>query len=179
MNVYAIQNDDYRYKTVDLEVDDILDFYEDKESDLQIYEFSRNNLSLVEQWQRIQTGWFEIEDGENITPDISTWIDATLFLSPKAYRFLFDMLQPFGEFLPVHMNNEVFFIFNCLTLAQEDSQKTTDTEISFSKHEIENKIVFKNKTQFCIDTFCTDIFKNSVEEFELKGLKFSQKLEIP
>ncbi len=45
-------------------------------------------------------------------------------LSPKAYRLLKELLEPFGEFLPVTIDDERYFTFNCLTFVDADESQS-------------------------------------------------------
>jgi hypothetical protein len=173
MEIYVIRKDGYKFQELDLEIDDFIENIPSEISYGTIHDFSQENLSLASFWKMPTTGFSEIQGERNFIPDITTWIGATLVLSPKAYRFLSDLLAPFGEFLPVSIEGEIYHIFNCLTLAETNfiGQKTAQKNIDDSKA----KIVFKRYDQHCLDTYCSEIFKDAVESFDLRGIIFSSK----
>ena len=85
-------------------------------------------------------------------------------LSPKAYRLLIELLEPFGEFLSVTIDDERYFIFNCLTFVDASA---------------EGKLIFKCCYQHCLDVFCTERLKNIIEDFGLSGINFDLNLATP
>jgi len=169
METYAIRRDGYSYQDLDLEIDDFIEIFPEDMDYNTIHDFSLENLALAQYWKPLRTGFSEIQGEQNLIPDICNWIDATLFLSPKAYRFLKDTLNPFGEFLPVLIGDDTYYIFNCLTIANGDS--STD-EFSFSTESIKDKLIFKAPEQHCIDIYCTDRLKDAIESFDLHGVIF-------
>lgn len=179
MNIYAIRNDGFRFQELDLDINDIIDYFPDEVSYDDAHDFSLNNLSLKDFWPDIATGFAEIADQENLPPDITTWINATLVLSPRAFRYLGDMLTPFGEFLPVHVGDSTYQIFNCLTVAEVVESESDETKLVFDEKSISGKLVFKSTFQKCIDIFCGEQLKNVIEELELGGVVFDTRLATP
>lgn len=162
METYAIRRDGYDYQELDLEIDDFVEIFPEDIDYNAIHDFSVGNLSLAQYWKPLKTGFSEIQGEKNLIPDICNWINATLFLSPKAYRFLKETLNPFGEFLPVFIGNDTYYIFNCLTIVNGD----------VSAESIKDKLIFKVPEQLCIDIYCTDRLKNAIESFDLRGVIF-------
>lgn len=164
MVIYRIENDGFKYQELDLDIRDFVDGFPDTLSTIEIYRFSKSNLSLKQYWPNMATGFSEIEGNENLMPDIAVWIDATLLLSPKAYRLLIDLLLPYGEFLPIHIDAEVYQIFNCLTVVDMNS-------------EISDKVVFKpdeDDEEFDMAVHCTDRLRNAIQSFDLRGVIFEE-----
>lgn len=180
MTIYAIRQDNYRYREIDLRVDDFIDAFPEKYSLLECQKFSAHNIELSDFWPRMQTEFNSFEDRENLLPDITPWIFATLVLSPKAYRLLEDTMKLFGEFLPILIGEETYYIFNCLTIAEADETVSISNEkLVFKPGETEGKILFKSPFQACLDTYSSERFKEIVEAFELKGIIFDTNLATP
>jgi hypothetical protein len=164
MTIYKIDNDDFRYQELDLFIDDFIDAFPADMSDIAIHDFSRNNLALAPHWPSMVTGFSIIEGRENFIPDIAVWIDATLLLSPKAYRLLGDLLLPFGEFLPIHIDDEIYQIFNCLTVI--DLNGDLNATVAFKPSKVSNEIEMA--------VYCTDRLKEAIQSFGLQGIVFEK-----
>ncbi len=176
MAIFAIRNDGCKYQELDLDVNDFIEEFPECYDYGQCHDFSVENISMLEFWQFKRTGFREIEGEENLIPDITSWIDATLLLSPKAYRLLSDTLSPFGEFLPIMIEMETYYIFNCLTVVDVIEEKSSDTSIEFDMGSVSNTLIFKTRFQRCLDLFCLERLKTIVEGFELKGIVFDSHL---
>ncbi len=176
MTTYKICRDGFKFQELDLEINDIIESFPEEYDYNQVHEFSVENIAMKSFWPKFQTGWSTIEGRENLIPDVTTWIDATLVLSPKAFRFLGDSLSQYGELLPFHINGEVFYIFNCLTIAEINEAKSSETHIEFSPSSIEDKLVFKTPSYKCIDLYCHERLKELTESFELSGIVFDKHL---
>lgn len=179
MNIYAIRQDGFKYQELDLRVNDFIDHFPEGTEYMQAQKFSLNNIAMSAFWPSMKTGFSKIEDGENHIPDITDWIDATLVLSPDAYRYTKTFMEPFGEFLPIHIDGKTHQIFNCLTTAETDSAKCTEDKLVFDEKSVGEKLLFKSPDQHCLDVFCTDRFKDLVESYGLKGLVFDSALSGP
>lgn len=171
MEIYAIRSDGYDFQELDLEVDDFIEHMPEDLNYNTIHDFSLENLSLLPYWKPLRTGFSKIIGKKNQIPDISNWIGATLVLSPKAYRLLNELLTPFGEFLPVLIEQDTFYIFNCLTIA---TASYNNANLMFDANDISEKIIFKTPEQHCIDIYCTNKLKNVIIDFELSGITFEK-----
>lgn len=127
----------------------------------------------------MSTGWFSVEGKENLTPDICVWNSTTLALSARAHRLLGELMRPFGEFLPIHVEGEVYQIFNCLTVADALNSPGESEEPSFDEGSTEEKLLFKCPNWDSLDLFCNERFINAVEDFGLAGLAFDIRLGSP
>lgn len=163
MSLFTIENDDFRFKELDLFVDDFIDAFPADISDVAIHDFSRNNMRLLPYWPSMATGFSAIEARENLTPDLALWIDATLLLSPKAFRLLGDLLSPCGEFLPIEVEGETYQIFNCLNAVQINAN--AQNELVCKPLEVSSELDF--------GLYCTERFKAIVHSFELQGIVFN------
>ena len=173
MNIFAIRRDGYHYQELDLEIDDFIANMPENIDYGTVHDFSIENIALAQYWKPLRTGFSEIKGEKNLIPDVANWIGATLLLSPKANRYLNELLSPFGEFLPVQIENDTFYIFNCLTIADGN---LLNGKFSFNEESIENKIIFKTPQQQCIDIYCTEQLKSAIETFELQGVIFDSNL---
>lgn len=184
--LYAIRNDGFGYQSLDLTLLDIARFApEDIDPDA-VMDFSCTNSHLAEWWQAPDTRFVSNEGVQDRgIPDISTWIRASLVLSPRAYRYLSDTLKAYGELLPVTVGKETFFIFNCTQLGEEDlSGCVYETQggipiqllnLAF-KDSVQTFPVFKSSYESCLTLFCNERFMNAVEEFNLTGVVFDENL---
>jgi len=164
MTTYKIDNDDFRFQELDLFIDDFIDAFPADMSDIAIHDFSRNNLALAPHWPSMATGFSVIEGRENLIPDVAVWIDATLLLSPKAYRLLGDLLLPYGEFLPIQIENEIYQIFNCMTIV--DLNSDIHSAVAFKPSNISDEIG--------MTVYCTDRLKEAIQSLGLQGIVFEK-----
>ena len=184
--IYAIRNDGFGYQSLDFTLLDIARFApEDIDPDT-VLDFSRSNTRLADWWQTPDTRFIANEGVENKgIPDISTWIGASLVLSPKAYRYLGDTLKGFGELLPVKVSGEVFYIFNCLEKGEENPEQCEYEMLGAVpvqllslgfRESVQSCPVFKSDYEACLTVFCNQRFMNAVEEFNLTGIIFDENL---
>ena len=187
MTVFAIRNNGYDFQELDLEIDDFIDARPTNVDQRWVLDFSLENYAMSSWWPTPDTEFVAIDDNVSAPiPDICKWIDASLVLSAKAYRLLGDALKPFGEFLPLTIRDEVFYIFNCLTLAKinEDlcekniykGQEAGIKSLVFDEKDIADKLIFKTHYDSCMDLYCSDRFKLIVQDYKLAGITFSEKL---
>lgn len=88
-------------------------------------------------------------------------------------------MRPFGEFLRIHVEGEVYQIFNCFTMADALNAPGDSKEPSFDENNTDEKLLFKCPNWDSLDLFSNERFKNAVEGFELAGLVFDCKLGSP
>ena len=127
-DIFAIRKDIPKYQILDLDMLDVTRNMPDHVDMDSVYDFSQLNTSMGEWWEPPETKYIDTEKGNSKIPDISCWIDASLVLSPKAYRLLRDSLNPIGEFLPVSIDDETHYIFNCFQLAEANEEKSVFNE---------------------------------------------------
>ena len=179
MKLFAVRTDHNKYMALDLEVNDFIENFPEEITYQQAHLFSYENIALSEFWSLGQTGFAELEGSENVKPDICKWIDATLLLSPKAYRLLGDSMAPYGEFLSVILDGETYQIFNCLTTAKVIEAESSETKLVFDEKSVGDKLLFKSPFQSCIDIYCSERFKTLVEDCEFAGVNFDTRLASP
>ena len=187
MTFYAIRKDVPDYQVLDLDVLDVTRSLPDGVDLDSVYDFSQLNTAMISWWHTPETRYISTSSKKAQIPDISCWVDATLVLSPRAYRLLKDTLSNSGEFLPVQVGNDVHYIFNCFALGRPDEDKCVfnneegmeaglkHLELDPSASEL---LVFKVQLENCLTLFCNDRFKQIVESFELRGLLLDAKLII-
>ena len=178
MTIYRVDTDGSKYQYLDLNVTDFLDSFPDELSYKDCHFFNRLNLTLGSFWPSMKTGFKEVVGGENLMPEITIWHDTTFLLSPNAYRYTFDSLKAYGEFLPIHIEGEVWYIFNCTSIADVDDDKTTQNAIVFDRKSVSNKLVFKCTYPFALGLYCTDRFKKLIGDCGLAGLSFHTKRDL-
>ena len=187
MTVYAIRNDGYDFQELDLEIDDFIDARPKGVDERLVLDFSLENYAMSSWWPRPDTEFVAIDDDADAPiPDICKWIDASLVFSSKAHRLLGDTLKPFGEFLPLTIRGEAYYIFNCLTLAKINEELCEKNiykgeemgikSLVFDENDIVDKLVFKTTYDSCMDLYCSERLKNIVQDYQLTGVVFSQKL---
>lgn len=186
-HIFAIRKDLPTYQVLDLDLLDATRNVPDTVDLDSVYDFSLRNTPMLEWWEAPETKFISVESGKSQVPDISCWIDASLVLSPKAYRILKDSLSAMGEFLPVSICEEVYYIFNCFQLADANEETSVfDEEAGYRaglKHlEFDERasdlLVFKTKSENCLTLFCSQRFKEIVESCELRGIVFDEDLVI-
>ena len=184
--VFAIRDDGEKFKELDLEILDVTRHAPDDSEFDHIIDFCLHNTAMKSWWKAPNTEFIgaEIEPPLPI-PDISRWIDSSLVLSPKAYRILGEMLLDSGEFLPVFIEDETFYIFNCFVEGEADEEKSEfnyagDMQMELKTLEFKPSaselLVFKTKLESCLTLYCGGRFKDAVETYDLTGIIFDEKL---
>lgn len=176
MSVYFISQTNFDYQELDLEVDDFIDHFPDTISDLDAQRFSYAGVQLADFWPNMEVSLRETEFGNNFLPDIGHWMHAALFLSPLAYRYIGELMKPYGELLPIKIEGECWWIFNCTTSAELLESKATD-EVKFNAFSVEGKLLFKCTDARAQGIYCSNKFKDLVESYGLKGISFESSIE--
>ncbi len=147
--------------------------------------YSWDNLSLKDAWVD-QGGSFDAVKGLKTTqkPDITTWNGANLLLTPKTYNYLKEHLESHGEFLPITIDEQGHYLFNCMNVVTTDkSQSEADIvndlwmgvkSIEFEKETVYNNLIFKTRFDRCSSLYCGQEFKNLIELSALEGLIFME-----
>lgn len=186
MKIYKILRDSEHYMEFTTDLEEMLDEIGPEVGDLEFMHFSRHNLRLADHWKNFFGTFKKIQPGATTIPDITCWRDATLVLSEAASNSLKQILQPNGELLPITCNDEKYYIFNCLSLAEIDKSKSKQhsleegliefENIKFEEGSILGKALFKSKDEGCTAIFCTDEFVELMKNSEVKGVRFSKNL---
>lgn len=189
MPLFAIRNDGYEYQELDLTSMDVVNNAPEDIPMADIIGFHRNNTAMQSWWQTPETRFIHNEGTTSgPIPDIRLWsggANSSLVLSPTAWRLLGELMQPYGEFLPVKADGETCQIFNCLTLAEADETRTSHEyvdgaefglkQLAFTE-DAESLLLFKTTADACTTLFCNERFKDAVESFNLSGITFDENL---
>lgn len=185
---YTVRNIDYAFKELDLNTLDVLGD-NDRNLDLDIIlDFNSRSTPLAPYWPKLATEFIAGENQNSPIPDISYWLEASLVLSPRAYRLLGDALKQCGELLPVQAEGDTYYIFNCLTVGEDDKDNCSFKQVEGIDFELERltfkdsnaeHFIFKSEMDAYRNLFCSDRFKQAVEEFGLTGISFDESLIDP
>lgn len=170
MNLYTIEQN-FDYFEIDLQPFDIVDNFPDSIELERAVSFNEENLAIREYWPNLATEFFDNGQALKI-PSLSRWIEGTLLLSPAAKVLASHFLAPFGEFLKITVNNDEWFIFNCLTFATP-IESTASDQIKFNLMEIKDKVLFKAIIGGQLSFFCQERFLNFLQEYKLEGLQIN------
>lgn len=183
---YKVKNDGYAFKALDLKTTDILRHNRGMPNGFEvILNFNRQTTPLAPYWPRIETDFFSGDGPDSPIPDIRIWVHSSLVLSPRAYRLLGDSLKTCGELLPLQAYGETYYVFNCLTVGEDDKDNCSFKQvdgIDFElekltfKDENEKHFVFKSEIDEYISLFCSERMRSAVIEMGLTGIKFDEKL---
>ena len=199
MTAYGIVQDGWKFKQFDIDHDLYIEVYEDSlpedapedfgHSYKELLDFGLYNLSVAQWWEKVDgsfTASTRLKDKNIPIPDIALWTYGTLIFSALAKEKLEAHLNTSGELLPVDVNGQEYFIFNCLIFAEHDQIKASrDVErdgetlpnLGFNEVDIKRKPLFKTKAKTSgISVFCNEEFKIAVEENNLTGIKFNEDL---
>jgi len=186
MKVFKILRDSDHYMEFFTDLEEMLDEIGPKVGDLEFMHFSRHNLQLAKHWGNFYGSFKKVRSSADQIPDISCWRGATLILSSSAKSILGEQISTYGEFLPIKCNDQPCYIFNCLELASLDKnfsrQQTLEhgliafEKIVFDQNSISKKLLFKSQDEGCTSVFCSETFVHLINQSNLKGLKFSEKL---
>jgi len=141
-------------------------------------------------WVAPKASFFASENyegqGEQL-PDITTWAQGNLVLSPKAYQALNETLSPSGEFLPLIIGDETYYMLNTLFVVPEEgidrSQElekvnsgvhTGQANVLFNEASLSGRSLFKTPTDKLSFSYCTEEFKTRYNQLSFKGLTFEK-----
>ena len=134
-------------------------------SDAQLLRFSYHNTSLADGWEGVRSYFVQSDDAPSLpVPDISLWLSgAALVLSIRACEILRELITEFGELLPVSCDEGTFYIFNCRTLVNADSNQSEHIlesgnvigvmRLGFDAKDVSNAVIFKTPFNNCTDLF--------------------------
>lgn len=189
MSIYQIKGALKEYKTLELNGLDIAQSLGRMDELAVLNNFTASNTSLTDIWEQMTTTFYAESSTADQLPDIIVWAGSALVMSKEAYNKLKQYISDDGEFLPVNVDGELYFIFNCLQYAKEDPDQTISEyidgelvgleKLAFDEEDISSRILFKSKRQGGSVLYCTSNFKGLCLEFDLKGLIFDEELLTP
>lgn len=123
-------------------------------------------------------------------PDITLWSEY-LVLNEKAHAALSARLSGYGEFLPLNCEGNKYYIFNVLKIIDDTggvdevrSIRKIENDIflgidklMFNEDIVAGTLVFRTAFDDHQRIFCTEPFKQLVEDAGLNGIKFKTDLE--
>lgn len=186
--LYAIRNHGFSFQELSFPITKVIAFAPASVNEKEVMKFNYHNLVMATWWPTDVVAEFkQIPDKEPAPiPDISEWRGASLVLSPRAYECLSVLLANAGEFLPVKVEDQTFYLFNCLTFGLIDEINSKQDiqdgifmgikNIRFNSVDIAEKIVFKTTFDRCLTIFCDERFKRVVEANKLTGIEFRENL---
>ncbi|MEJ2438976.1 MAG: hypothetical protein P8Z72_04835 [Gammaproteobacteria bacterium] len=156
------------------------------------YELSDLGKPIQHAWKPIK-GKFYPGVSARALPDVSTWEADMLILNQKAYDYLGELLQPYGELLPVEVESETCYLLNVLARLPESVIDVDKSEyeyfeeepvgfrtLTFNEKNIpEDQLLFCVQSHFAYNLYCGDQFKNLVNDKGLGGLYFNTTLIDP
>lgn len=184
---YAIRNDGFNYQGFYLDPYSITDLFPNEFDIDDVIQFYAKDIEMKPYWRGVQAEFNPIEGlPVGTIPDVCTWLGSSLVFSPKAYDSLFNHLNYFGEFLPLSVNGETFYLFNCLTHGQlndvytraekldESGEVLQEERIRFNDIDTNDKLLFKTMLNNCSVLFCNEKFKDLYKSKNLTGITFDE-----
>lgn len=146
--------------------------------------------SLSEHWQEpLKAKLFNhyLQNTEGQAPDISDFA-GNMVLSPAVYSDLQDAMFPYGEFLPVDINGEIWQIFNATTYLEADEEHSEKIirngrvrglkALAFHAEEVEGTLLFRTPFDDSTATYCNEAFKQLIEEKGYSAVLFRDDLTV-
>ncbi len=144
----------------------------------------------LDNWVAPKASFFACENyegqGEQL-PDVTTWALGNLVLSPKAHQVFKDTLAPSGEFLPLIIGDDTYYMFNTLFVIPEKGiDRSQELEVVdsgihmgqknvlFNENTLEGRCVFKTATDKLSFSYATEAFKRMYTENHFTGLTFEK-----
>ncbi|BFM10649.1 hypothetical protein R50072_08020 [Simiduia litorea] len=142
-------------------------------------------------WQPMSASFINTfdETANGKQPDIADW-ETNMVFGPKAYDALASMLLPFGEFLPLSIEGEVWYVFNATTIYNtvDDSasqQHIMDgvimgvDELLFDESKLGPAPVFRTDFDDRMSVYCNQAFKDAVQAQGFEAVLFREDLTAP
>src|SRR3989339_394973 len=168
MNIYLLDADVINYQVL------VFKNNEDARFSLEM-----NGQSVKNDWKPFELEYSTETEAEKKLPkgDFPSLLSGDLLVfSPKAVDCLKDLLNPYGEFLPVNCDNDDYILFNvtnvidALDFEKSDVQCFTHSndiknilKYVFIKEKVINEDIFRIKQMPQVDIFVNDKFVEIVE----------------
>lgn len=144
------------------------------------------NTSLLPFWNdKVACTTRDVLGDDTPVAHIFLWLRLYLVLSEKAYAALATQLGDAGEFLPIHVDGQQMYIFNCREYGKEDESLCMKKYLNgledgyetlvFDERDVKGRLLFKSKLNG-ISLYATDTFKQICDENGLEGLRFEEDL---
>ena len=185
IQVYQLKELPENFKGLQLGLDELLDQL-GEEHLMTLHKQRSQNTSLLPIWDKVKASYDDVLGKQLVTPDVSLWASTYLVLSTKAYEVLNEVLIDEGEFLPINIEGEDAFIFNCLSFGQEveticvkkylDGIEDGLESLFFEEYDVSDRYLFKSKLQGCQALYATENFRELCEQNQLNGLRYESDL---
>lgn len=143
-------------------------------------------------WKSIEARFQDDSDKKNVItpPDITLWYTSNnLALNQKAYDSVGDLLESYGEWLPVTCAGNSYWLLHTTKKTDmsavdlKNSERTIDEgefidlkKLRFDEREVEDLFIFQTPYSGYRNLYCSDTFRVLIEKAGLKGLVFSENL---
>jgi len=188
MTLYSIYADAKKYRTIGYDSEQMFDSFGSLYNHFNVNYSPRPFLKHLNSPLKVNFSREASAFSGDEIPDISEHY-GRLFLSPKAYDVVKDLIKNDGEFLPVEYEKGSAYIFNTLSVAESvngiNKQLSIKNEydehlnIAFHQDETKNFMIFKTSFDGYINAFIQEELKQAIEEAELKGVYFTSNLGVP
>lgn len=146
-------------------------------------------LSRKDQWVKLDASlYYGSEVPKQLPlPDLTTSI-FEFIVSNKALDYLRPIIGRYGEFLPISVDGNVYYIFNLLNSTDAidpfnskkeyfDGIEIGVKKIAFIEHEVKDLLIFNSPYDEYAYTYCTEKFKDIIEGSGLSsGWEFLEDL---
>lgn len=184
MNIYRLKSMVNSYEVIDLDIFEFAEIIGDDDLSL-VRSQPRTNESLLDTWETPSCSYSKEYKQAVKYPDISFW-GTYLLMSATAKTKMVALLSDFGEFLPLSVEGDEFYLFNCLTFGLEDKQlcvvkynegiKDGLESLAFDIQDVQSKPVFKSNLQGSRTLFVNEKFKQCYDANNFSGLRFDTEL---
>mgnify|MGYP003624414363 FL=1 len=184
MNIYRLKSMVNSYEVIDLDIFEFAEIIGDEDLSL-VRSQPRTNESLLNSWGLPSCSFSKEYKQAEKYPDISFW-GTYLLMSADAKSEMFELLNGFGEFLPLKVEGYEFYLFNCLTFGVEDKQlcllKYNEgiedglESLAFEAQDAQLKPIFKSKLQGSRTLFANEKFRQCYDSNNFSGLRFDTEL---
>jgi len=184
--VYKLSFNHAKYLNLNIDMKTLQSVIGGKIGRREFFDYRRDNRPLKPFWEDVGAEFVEVGGEGMHAPDIILWNATALVLSEKAYSALSSHLEPFGEFLPITVEDERYLVFNCLNVVSVDLEKSQADivdgiwlgvkSIAFARPEIDENLIFKSEFDRCGALYCGGSFKDLVAQSNFKGLLFNEDL---
>lgn len=175
MSLFIIRPN-FDYCELDLQPLDLEPHFPEQYQIEDIMGFSIQNSSLSAFWPNIKSGFLNT-DNDCKRPNISLWMDGVLLFSPTAKVYAAGFLEGLGEFLPINIERETWFLFNCLTIVNPIGYGDDSGSIQFNQEAVSDKHIFKSMINRQLLLFCTEKFAKYLSEYEFKGVSLEHNID--
>lgn len=143
-------------------------------------------------WVKPEASFYKSANCEAVqtrVSDITIWCAGVLVLNARAYLALNADLADLGEFLPVSCRGGTYHLFNVLNVIDDTAIDTQRTQahiengmflglerLAFHEDKLGDQVLFKTRADKLVSSYCTDAFKQRIEELGLEGLVFASNL---